>query len=61
MFENGHVFGPEAGAQPGEIVVEDDVEDPVEPIFDSPVGSHCAREGLGTKACLLYTSDAADE
>ena len=46
VFDNGHVFGPVSGAESSEVVVEDDVEDPVEAIFDAPVGAHGPGQGL---------------
>ena len=49
VFDDRHVFGSDAGAQPGKIVVEDDVENPMEAIFDAPVGAHGAGEGLGAE------------
>ncbi len=49
VFDDGHVFGTVAGAQSGEIIAEDDIEDPVETVFDVPVGAHGAGEGLGVE------------
>ncbi len=49
VFDDGHVFGSEAGAEPGEIVVKDDVEHPVEAIFHVPVCAHGAGEIFGAE------------
>jgi pyruvate/2-oxoglutarate dehydrogenase complex dihydrolipoamide dehydrogenase (E3) component len=50
VFDHGHVFGTETGAQSGEIVVEDHAQHPMEAIFDAPVSAHRAGEGLGAQA-----------
>jgi hypothetical protein len=34
VFDHGHILRPVEAAQPGEIVVEDDVENPMEPVLD---------------------------
>src|SRR3546814_9478384 len=39
VFDDGHVLGPVPGAQTGEVVVEDDVEHPVQPVLDAPMRS----------------------
>ena len=49
MSDDGHVLRSVSGAQPGEVVVEDNVEDPVEPVFDAPMGAHGQGENLGIK------------
>lgn len=37
------------GPEPGEVVVEDHVEYPMEPVLDAPVGTHRAGEGGGVE------------
>jgi len=49
VSDDRHVFGAEAGAQSGQIVMEDDVEHPMEAIFDAPVSAHGAGEVLGAE------------
>ena len=39
VFDDGHVFGAGAGAQSGEVIVEDDVEHPMQAVFDAPLGA----------------------
>ena len=46
VFDGGHVFGTVFGSEAHEIVVEDDVEDPVEAVFDAPVGAGPWRRRL---------------
>jgi hypothetical protein len=36
MADDGHVLGSVSSSQSGEIIVEDDVEDPVEAVLDAP-------------------------
>src|SRR3546814_20182200 len=50
VFDDGHVLGPAPGAQTGEVVVEDDVEHPVQPVLDAPMGTHGGGEGVGVEA-----------
>ena len=45
--DDGHVLRSVSGAQPCEVVVEDDVEHPVKSVFDTPVGAHGEGENLG--------------
>ena len=45
VLHGGHVLGAVAGAQPGEVVVEDHVQDPVQPVIDAPVSAQRASEG----------------
>src|SRR3954470_14568957 len=42
--DHGHVGGAVAGPQPGEVLVEDDIQDPVQPVLDAPVGPYRAGE-----------------
>ena len=53
---DGHVVGTVSGSQAGEVVVEDDVEHPMEAIFDVPVGAHGAGEidASTTLACHAH-------
>src|ERR1700730_4722195 len=51
VFDHGHVLRPVEAAQPGEIVVEDDIENPMQPVLDSPMGAGCRREGFGVEHC----------
>jgi hypothetical protein len=44
VFDGGHIFWSVFGSEPHEVVVEDDVEDPMEPVFDAPMGANGARE-----------------
>ena len=45
VADNGHVLGAMSGAQPVEIVVEDDVEHPVQSVLDAPMRPHGTGEG----------------
>jgi hypothetical protein len=47
MTDYGHVGGSVVGSQAHEVVVEDDVENPVEAVFDAPVGADGAGESSG--------------
>ena len=47
VFDDGHVLRAVAGPQAGEIVAEDDIEHPMEPVFDAPMGAHRLGEGCG--------------
>ncbi len=47
MSDDGEVLRAEAGAQAAEVVVEDDVEDPVETVLDAPVGGRGAGQEFG--------------
>jgi hypothetical protein len=40
VFDNGHVLRAVAGLQAGEIVAADDIEHPMEPVFDATPGAH---------------------
>ena len=46
MLDDRHVLRAEAGAQARQIIVEDDVEHPVQPVLDAPVAADGACEGL---------------
>ena len=47
VLDDGEVLRSEAASQPREIVVEDHVEDPVEPVLDAPVGAPGTGEQHG--------------
>jgi len=51
VFDDGHVLGPAAGSQACEVVVEDDIEDLVQPVLDAPVGAHGGGKGPGIELC----------
>lgn len=42
----GHVVWAIVGTQAGEIVMQDDIEHPVEPVLDAPMGANGLRERL---------------
>ena len=46
VFDDGHVLGAVTGSQSGEIIVEDDVENPMQAILDPPMGAHGGGEGF---------------
>ena len=47
VLDDGEVLRAEAVSQPAEIIVEDDVEDPMEAVFDAPVGAGGAGQEHG--------------
>ena len=47
MSDDGHVVGAMAGPQAGQVLLELDVEHPVELVFDAPVAAHDGVEALG--------------
>lgn len=47
MTDHGHVCRSVDGSQAHEIIVEDDVENPVEAVFDAPVGANGSGELSG--------------
>ena len=55
VTEGGHVGWAIAAAQSHEVVMEDDVHDPVQAVLDMPVGTHgggellCGKPGGGEK------------
>jgi hypothetical protein len=49
MFDDGHILRSVAASQPRKIVVEDDVQDPVEPVLDAPMSADNRGEGLGVE------------
>jgi hypothetical protein len=61
VSDDGHVSGSVAGAQPGEIIVEDDVADPREVVFDAPMGAHRQGENIGGRLWRRTDSIAARE
>ena len=46
VSDDGHVFGAVSFSEAGLVVAEDDVEDPVEAVFDAPVPTN-RLSGLG--------------
>ena len=44
MADHGHVGRPVAGSQAHEVVVEDYIHDPVQAVFDPPMGAGCMQE-----------------
>ena len=64
-----HVVRPIFGPQADEIIVEDDVEHPVELVLDAPMGTDGVREGFGAElgrgqiiaAFLLYFPMTLDD
>jgi len=49
VFDDSHVLRYVAASQPGEIVVEHDVEHPVQAVLDAPVGADRGGEALGVE------------
>ena len=49
VFDDGHVLRAIAASQPGEIVVEHDVEHPAQAVLDAPMGADRGGEGLGVE------------
>jgi hypothetical protein len=47
VLDDGHVLRPVSGSEPCEVVVKDDVEDPMQAVLDTPVGAHGGGEGFG--------------
>ena len=54
VLDDGHILGSESGSEPCEVVVEDDIENPMEPVFDAPVVADGLGEGLGVEFCRGY-------
>jgi len=50
MPDDGHVFGAVAFSETGLVVAEDDIEHPVQLVFDAPVASDGLGGGLGREA-----------
>src|SRR4051812_49625428 len=50
VLHDGHVGGAVAGPQPGEVVLEHHVQDPVQAVLDPPAAAHRAGEGGGVEA-----------
>jgi hypothetical protein len=44
VFDYGHICRFMVEAQAGQVVVEDDIEDPAETVFDPPMGAHDTGE-----------------
>lgn len=51
MADCRHVGRSVAGSQPHEVVMEDDIHDPGEAVFDAPVGAHGMGEVFGGEFC----------
>ena len=49
MFDGGHVYRSVIGPQTYQIVMEDDIHDPVQPVFDVPVDTN-----RGSKAPVAF-------
>ena len=47
VLDDRHVFGAMAAAQAGEVVLEHDIQDPMQPIFHMPMRAHGPAESLG--------------
>lgn len=45
VLDDGHIVSAETGSQAREVVVEDDIEDPMQPAFDAPLRTYRAGEG----------------
>lgn len=51
VFDDGHILRPVEAAQAGEIVVEDDIENPVQPVLNAPMSAHGGGECFGVERC----------
>ena len=51
MPYGGHVCGSVFGSQPHEIVMEDDIHDPVQAVFDVPMGAHGGGKAFCGELC----------
>ena len=51
MFDGGHVCGSVIGPRTHQIVMEDDIHDPVQAVFDVPVGANRGGKALGGRLC----------
>lgn len=49
MADDSHVLGSIAGPEAREIVAEDHVQHPVQPVLHSPMRAHGASEGQSTE------------
>ena len=49
VLDDGHVLRPVAGSQPCQVVAEDDIQHPVQPVLDAPAASDTAGEGVSTQ------------
>ena len=47
LFDSGSVCGAVIGSQTHQIVMADDIHDPVQPVFDVPVGANRGGKALG--------------
>ncbi len=47
VIDDGHVLRAVAGSQSGQIVMEDEIDNPVQAVLDAPMGAHRGGEGLG--------------
>jgi hypothetical protein len=48
VLDDGHIVRAEARSQASEVVMEDDIEHPVEPVLDAPVRA----DGAGARTAL---------
>ena len=53
MFDGGHVCRPIVGSQAHQVVMEDDIHNPVQPVFDVPMGTHGRGEAPGRGKAYL--------
>jgi len=51
VLGGGHVLRCIACSEAGKVVMEDDVEDPMEAVLDAPMGANGACESLGIQPC----------
>jgi len=51
VADDGHVLGAMTLAQPGLVVAEGDVEDPVQAVLDGSVPAHCLAGPFGIEVC----------
>lgn len=47
VVDDGHALRSRSCSQPRQVIVEDDIEDPVQPVLNAPMGVHGGGEGLG--------------
>ena len=51
MFDGGHVCRSIVGSQAHQVVMEDDIHHPVQPVFDVPMGAYGCGEAPGRELC----------
>ena len=49
MLDDSHVLRAKAGPQARQIIVEDDVEHPVQPVLDAPVAADSPCKGISVQ------------